>query len=33
LPMVYKFINENPLKPIHDYINLRLNLVKTISYK
>ncbi len=27
LPMVYRFINENPLKPIHDYINLRLNLL------
>lgn len=33
LPLVYKFINENPLRPIHDYINLRLSLIKTISYK
>jgi GT2 family glycosyltransferase len=34
LPMVTRFINENPLKPIHDYINLRLSLTKkTLSVK
>ena len=25
LPMAHKFFRENPLGPIHDYINLRLN--------
>ena len=29
LPMVYEFIRENPLKPIHDYIQLRLRLLRS----
>ncbi len=28
LPMIYRFLKENPLKPIHNYINLRLELLR-----
>lgn len=28
LPVIFKFIKDNPLKPIHDYINIRLDLFR-----